>query len=187
MAAAVSERWSRLSEKGRTRFKLPETPRPGIGPPVRESFRVLGIYVRGQFLLCLILAVLYSGAFWLVHVPLWYVIGILSGCAAIIPRLGALVPIGLGVLALILADAPLKTYLVVLGIWFLIEGIKLFVLLPRLISRPLGLKELPVFAALLLGSLVFGPLGLVLAVPILAIGLVFWRHFRGKRQDENPN
>jgi predicted PurR-regulated permease PerM len=116
-------------------------------------------------------------------VPYWYVIGILGGCAAIIPRIGALVPIGLAVLALLLTGAPLKNYFIVLGVWFLIEGIKLFVLLPRLISRPLGLKELPVFAALLLGSLVFGPLGLVLAVPILAIGLVFWRHFRSKHAE----
>jgi len=164
---------------------LPETPRPGLGQPVRESFRVLGIYARGQFLLCLVLAVLYSGAFWLVHVPYWYVIGILGGCAAIIPRIGALVPIGLAVLVLLLTDAPLKNYLVVLGVWFLIEGIKLFVLLPCLISRPLGLKELPVFAALLLGSLVFGPLGLVLAIPLLAIGLVFWRHFRRTHEGES--
>ena len=72
----------------------------------------------------------------------------------------------------------MKSYLIVLGLWLLIQGIEFFVLLPRLISRPLGLKELPVFAALLLGSLVFGPIGLLLAVPVLAIGLVFWRHFR---------
>jgi predicted PurR-regulated permease PerM len=91
----------------------------------------------------------------------------------------------LAVLALLLTDAPLENYLVVLGVWFLIEGIKLFVLLPRLISRPLGLKELPVFAALLLGSLVFGPVGLVLAIPLLAIGLVFWRHFRRTHEGES--
>ncbi len=50
---------------------MPET--PGIGQPIRESFRVLGVYVRGQVLLCLILAVLYGAAFfWPVHVPYWW-------------------------------------------------------------------------------------------------------------------
>ena len=119
----------------------PET--RGLGQPVRESFRVLGLYVRGQFLLCLILAVLYSLAFWAVHVRFWYVIGILGGCAAIIPRIGSLVPVGLAVLSLELTEAPIKSYLIVLGLWLLIQGVEFFILLPRLIGRPLGLKELP--------------------------------------------
>jgi predicted PurR-regulated permease PerM len=140
----------------------------------------LGVYIRGQFLLGLILAVLYSLAFWLIHVPYWYVIGILSGAAAIVPRLGSLVPIGLGVLALVLSDAAINRYLIVLAVWLLIQGIEFFILMPRLIGRPLGLKELPVLAALLLGSLFFGPIGLLVAVPALAIGLIFWRYFRRK-------
>jgi putative heme transporter len=166
---------------------LAETPAPGIGRPVRESVRVLGIYVRGQILLCLAMAVLYSAAFfWPVHVPYWYAIGILGGSTAIIPRIGALVPLGLAVLSLDFTDAPLKNYLIVLGLWLLIQGVEVFILLPRLISRPLGLKELPVLAALLLGSLIFGPIGLLLAVPILAIGLVFWRHFRKRQTSRLP-
>jgi len=143
---------------------------------------VLGLYVRGQILLCLVLAVLYAVAFWPIRVPYWYVIGVIGGCAAIVPRIGSLVPLGLAVLALDFAAAPLKSYLLVLGVWLLIQAIEFFVLMPRLIGRPLGLKELPVLAALLLESLVFGPLGLLFAIPVLAIGLVFWRHFRRPRR-----
>ena len=149
-----------------------------MSEPVRESVRVLGIYVRGQFFLCLIMAALYCAVFWPLHVPYWYIIGILGGASAFIPRIGALVPIGLAVIALDVREAPLQSYLLALAAWVLVQLFEFFFLLPRLISRPLGLKELPVFAALLLGSLFFGPLGLVFAVPVLAIGLVFWRHFR---------
>ena len=35
------------------------------------------------------------------------------------------------------------------------------------------------FLALLAGSIFFGPIGFVLAVPILAVTNVFWRYFRG--------
>ena len=108
----------------------PEAPTPGLGQPVRESFRVLGVYVRGQFLLCLILAVLYAAAFWIAHVPYWYAIGILGGCFAIIPRIGSLVPIGLAVLALVFIQAPGERYLIVVGLWLLIQLIGFFVLLP---------------------------------------------------------
>jgi len=159
----------------------PDSLMPPAASPVRESFRVLGLYVRGQILLCMVLAVLYAAAFWPIRVPYWYVIAVISGCAAIVPRIGSLVPLGLAVLALGFTDATLKSYLLVVGVWLLIQVIEFFVLMPRLIGRPLGLKELPVLAALMLGSLVFGPLGLLFAVPVLAIGLVFWRHFRRPR------
>ncbi len=158
---------------------MPNPSSPGLGQPVRDSFRVLGIYIRGQFLLCLILGVLYSIAFWAINVPYWYVIGPLGGVAAVIPRIGSLLPLGMAVVA-VGFHAPLKSDLLVLGLWLLIQAIEFLVLIPRLISRPLGLKEWPVLLALLLGSLIFGPLGLVLAVPVLAIGLVFWRHFRNR-------
>jgi predicted PurR-regulated permease PerM len=45
-------------------------------------------------------------------------------------------------------------------------------------GRPLGLRPLLVFVALLAGSFLFGPIGFLLAVPILAVGNVFWRYFR---------
>lgn len=148
---------------------------------MRESIRVLGLYVRGQVLLSLILAVLYSAAFAAAQVPYWYAVGIIGGITAIIPRIGALIPIGLAAIALNFNNAPMRDYLMAIGLWLLIQALEFFVLLPKLIGKPLGLKELPVLAALLLGSLAFGPIGLLLAVPVLAIGLVFWRHFRKPR------
>ena len=150
--------------------------------PVRESFRLLGVYLRGQSLLCLALSALYTVAFWGIHVPFWYAIGILSGFASVIPGIGSLFPLGFAAISLALADAPVTRYLILLGAWLAILGIEYFVLLPRLIGRPLGLRELPVLAALLVGSLVFGPIGLLVAVPVLAVGTGFWRHLRRSPQ-----
>lgn len=149
-----------------------------VREPIRESFRLLGVYLRGQFLLCLALSALYTAAFGAIRVPFWYVIGVLSGFASLVPGIGSLFPLGFAAVALALADAPVTRYLILLGAWLAILGIEYFVLLPRLIGQPLGLRELPVLAALLIGSLVFGPIGLLVAVPVLAIGTVFWRHLR---------
>jgi predicted PurR-regulated permease PerM len=157
--------------------------RSGLREPIRDSFRVLGLYVRGQVLLCLIIAALYVPAFWALGVPYWHVVGILGGLTCVIPRIGSLVLLGLAVLALDFTDAPISRYLMLLAVWLLIQAVEFFVLMPRLINRPLGLKELPVLAALLLASLVFGPIGLLLAVPLLAIGTVFWRYLHRKRLD----
>jgi predicted PurR-regulated permease PerM len=157
------------------------TQRSGLRQPLADSIRVLGVYLRGQVLLGLILAALYAACFWLLHVPYWYAIGVFGGLSVVIPRIGSLIPLGLAALALDFTGASLSRYLILLGAWLVIQGLEFLVLMPRLISRPLGLKELPVFAALLLGSLVFGPIGLLLAVPALAVGMVFWRYLRRGR------
>jgi predicted PurR-regulated permease PerM len=102
----------------------------------------------------------------------------LGGFASFIPGIGSLLPLGFAAVALAFAEAPAAHYLMLLGAWLVILIIEYFVLLPRFIGRPLGLKELPVLAALLLGSLVFGPIGFLVAVPVLAVGTVFWRHIR---------
>ena len=146
--------------------------------PLRDSVRLLGLYVRGRILLCFSLAVLYAGGFWAIHVPYWIVIGPLGGMASLIPSVGSLVPVGLAGVAFLTVEAGVGSYLRLLGVWILVLAIEMFVLVPRLIGRPLGLRELPVLAALLVGSLVFGPIGLLLAVPVLAVGMVFWRHWR---------
>jgi predicted PurR-regulated permease PerM len=153
---------------------------PSIAKPYWDSIRVLGLYIRGQVLLCLILAALYAAALWSVQVPYWLIIAIVGGLAAVMPSTGSLIPLGLAVLSLDFTDAALRRYLIVLALWVVIQGITFFLLMPRLLHRPLGLKELPALAALLFGSLVFGPVGLLLAVPVLAIGLIFWRHFRSR-------
>jgi predicted PurR-regulated permease PerM len=152
--------------------------RPRLREPIRDSVRVLGLYLRGQFLLCVSLSVLYTLVFWPLDIPFWYVLGILGGVASMIPGVGSLFPLGFAALALVFAGAPLTRFLLLLGAWLVVQGIEFFVLLPRLVGRPLGLKELPVLAALLLGSLLFGPIGLLVAVPILAVATVFWRYLR---------
>ena len=156
-------------------------PNAGLRKPIRDSVRVLGLYVRGRLLLCLLLTVLYGVGFWAIHVPYWFVIGPLGGFTSLIPSVGSLISLGLAAVAFLSVEAPVGSYLLLLGVWLLVLAIEIFVLVPRLIGRPLGRTEMPVLAALLLGSLLFGPIGLLLAVPLLAVGMVFWRHWRQVR------
>ncbi len=155
---------------------------PPTGPrrvddPIRESFRVLGLYIRTQFLIAGILAVLYAIGFGIAHVPLWPVIAIIGGLSTLIPRVGSLIPFGLAVLANLIGDRNWTHLAIAFGAWVVIQGLEGFFITPRLLSKPLGLKPLPVFLALLAGSFFFGPIGLLVAVPVLAVAGVFWRYY----------
>jgi len=149
--------------------------------PVRDSFRVLGLYIRAQILIAAILTVLYAVGFAIARVPLWPVIAILGGLSSFIPRIGSLIPLGLVALANLLGDRNMTHFLIAFAAWILIQFIEGFVITPRLLSKPLGLRPLPVFLALLAASFLFGPIGVLLAVPILAVGMVFWRYFLRKQ------
>lgn len=152
-------------------------PRPPDNP-FRESLRVVGIYIRAQVIIAIVDAVLYALAFAFAHVPWWPAIAVIGSVTSFIPHIGPLVPLGLAALANLLAGHSMEDLLVIFGTWTAIQVIGWIWLTPWLLGRPLGLKPLPVFVALLAASLAFGALGVFLAVPVLAVANVFWRYFR---------
>jgi putative heme transporter len=151
---------------------------PQPSNPFRDSAFVLGRYLRAQLFIAAILAVLYAIGFGFARVPLWWCIAILGGLANFIPRVGSLVPIILAAATIAWVNWNLTHFLIAFAVWIFVQALEGFWLTPRLLSKPLGLKPLPVFIAIIAGSLLFGPLGLFLAVPVLAIAMVFYRHFR---------
>ncbi len=158
---------------------LPERP-ARVDRPFRESVRVLGIYLRAQIVIAVIITVLYAIGFFIAHVPVWPLIAILGGISSLIPRFGSLIALVLVAIAMIPAYHDLTRLLIAFGTWVIVQGLEGFVLQPVLLSKPLGLKALPVFLALLAGGMFFGPIGLLLAVPVLAVANVFWRYFRDR-------
>jgi predicted PurR-regulated permease PerM len=151
-----------------------------VDRPFRESVRVLGIYIRAQIAIAAIITVLYAIGFWIAHVPLWPLIAIMGGFSSLVPRFGSLIPLALVGIAMLLAQRDLTHFIIAFATWVIAQGLEGFVLQPILLSKPLGLKALPVFLALLVGGMFFGPVGFLLAVPVLAVVNVFWRYFRDR-------
>ncbi len=152
-----------------------------IDNPFRESVRVLGLYIRGQVVIVCIVTLLYAIGFGFAHLPLWYFFAVIAGACNVIPRIGSLIGLGIVALAAYLPHLDWQRLLIVFAIWVVVQGIEGFYLTPRILGRPLGLRPLAVFFALLAGSFLFGPIGFLLAIPLLAVANVFWRYYRGRR------
>ncbi len=148
--------------------------------PVRESVRVLGVYIRAQIAIALIVTVLYAVGFALARAPFWLLLAVIGGVSSLIPRFGSLIPLALVALSMLLANRDVTHLLIAFAAWVVVQAVEGFVLQPILLSKPLGLKALPVFLALLVGGMFFGPIGFFVAVPILAVANVFWRHARDR-------
>ncbi len=153
---------------------------PPIHNPFRESVRVLGIYVKGQVLIAALVTVLYAIGFAFAHMPWFVLVAVLAGACNVIPRIGSLIGLGIAAAIAFFTDLTLTQFLIVFATWVVVQGIEGFYLTPKLLGKPLGLRPLLVFFALIAGSALFGPLGFLLAVPVLAVANVFWRYFQEK-------
>ena len=146
-----------------------------------EVGRTLGGYVAGQTKIAAILACLYSIGYALSGVPLWLLLGIVSGSLNFIPVFGSLIALALTAGAVLLGDGSLWNYIGVLITFVTVQALEGFWLSPRILGRRVGLSAWHVFFAVFLGGAAFGPLGVLFAVPILAVLAVVWRRASRKR------
>ena len=133
---------------------------------------MLGQYLRGQILVMLILAVFYSVALALARFDLALPVGVFTGLAVFIPYVGFGLGLLLALLAGVLQFAGLYGVLVVALIYGLGQLLESFVLTPRLVGERIGLSPLTVIFALLAFGHLFGFVGVVIALPVSALGVV---------------
>ena len=136
---------------------------------------VLSTYVRSQLLIALVMGVLYAAGFFLLQVPLALTLGLLTGLLNFVPYLGTLTGLGLSLAFLTLNGAALPQLLALLLVFVLVQSIEGYYLTPKLLGSHLDLHPLLVLVGLMIGGNLFGLLGFILAIPLLAITLVLLR------------
>jgi predicted PurR-regulated permease PerM len=98
-----------------------------------------------------------------------------------IPVFGSILGLALTAYAVLLGDGGVWNYAGVLITFVVVQGLEGFWLSPRILGRRVGLSPLYVFVAVLVGGAVFGPIGILLAVPVLAVLAVIWRRAAKRR------
>ncbi len=140
-----------------------------------EVFRTLGHFFRARLIIAAILGVVHAVAFYAVHMPLWWLGGLLVGTLSLIPYFGFVA----GALAVtLIAALGGMTGAGMLWVWLILAGgqlLETFYLTPRILGRKLSLHPALVFFAVLLGGVLFGPLGAFLAAPVAAVAVLLWK------------
>lgn len=146
---------------------------------VGECHSVLGAFVKGQFLVMLLLGIVYAVGLQLIGLEVGLIIGMIAGLASIIPYLG----FGVGIIAAIIASLfqfgldwmQLALVVVVFMIGQAVEG---YVLQPFLLGDKIGLSPVAVVFAVLAGAQLAGFLGMLIALPVAAVIVVLLKHAR---------
>ncbi len=141
-----------------------------------DLYMVMRQFFRGQFLVCIILSVLYTALFAFVGVRYSLVLGIFAGFANIVPYLGPM----LGTLfpMLIASFQSREMVFVVLFLSFVVQQIEGYVISPWILGRRrVDLHPLIIILAVLAGARFFGLNGIIFAIPIAGSIRVLIRHF----------
>jgi len=142
----------------------------------RESSDMLGGFLRGQFLVMLILGVMYGFGLWLVGLDLGILIGIIAGLLTFVPYLGPASGIVLGCIAALVQYGDWKHVAGVLVVFGIGQVIESYWLTPKLVGDRIGLHPVAVIFAVLAGGQLFGFLGMLLALPVAAVANVLLRY-----------
>ncbi|MGH9942138.1 MAG: AI-2E family transporter [Pyrinomonadaceae bacterium] len=135
----------------------------------------LAAYIRAQLTACLLIGVICSVGFFLIGVPYWLALGIIAGLFEFIPLAG---PLAVAILAAIVASfgSPSKAVLVLLFLGVL-RVVHDYVIYPRIIGQGIHLHPLAVVLAILCGEELAGLAGIFLAIPVVAVVSVTYRHW----------
>ncbi len=157
------------------------TPQPARTAFVLDTVqRIVGGYIRGQFLLAVLIGVLVGGGMFVFHVPYAVLLGVLAFILEFIPVLGTLISGAICVLiALTQGWVIALLVLIYFVVMHVIEG---DVVGPRIVGKAVGLHPVVSLAALVAGSELFGIWGALFASPVAgvlqALIIAIWTSWR---------
>lgn len=130
-------------------------------------------FVRGKIIMAVYVGVTTSIVLFLMGIDFAIVIGFITGVADIIPYIGPFLGFAPAVFFAYL-DNPIKTIWV--GAFFLfIQWAENNILAPKIIGESTGIHPLIILVSIIIGGGIFGILGMILAVPVVAILLILIR------------
>ncbi len=160
-------------------METPEQPESG-GRLARDIGRVLIHYVSAQIRICLILVVVYAVGFALLQVPWWPAMALLCGFGHAIPMFGAVAAAAIAAAVTWIARGPYPAA-GVMGVFAGAQVLEGLWLTPRIMGRHLNLSPWWVFLGALAAGMMFGFLGMLLAIPAMAVAAVVWRFVQARR------
>jgi len=138
----------------------------------------IGLWLRGQSFLCLIIGTLSFIGLSVLKVEYALILGLIAGLTEFIPVLG---PILGSIPAIFIAfnQSPILAVFVFL-LYFIIQRIENDFLVPTVMSKTVGVNPLVSIIALLIGGKLGGFVGMLLAIPVVTVIGVIVEYFFGE-------
>ena len=147
---------------------VPQAQRENIRAIFGEIENKVGGYVRGIFLLSLIVGSMALLAYWIIGLPYAFPLAILAGIFEAIPIVGPV----LGALPAVMIALGMGDSSLLLGViiaTLLIQGVENYLLAPRILGHSVGVNPVVTLLALVAFTSLLGFAGALLAIPLAAV------------------
>lgn len=162
-------------------FLKPET-RKDIVYLLGEFVNIMVAFFRGQLVIASIQGMLFAVGFSIVGLKYGAVIGITLGFLNIVPYLGNIIGLATALpIAFFQDGGGLGRVAAVLAVFALVQAIEGYFLTPKIMGDRTGLHPVVIIIAIFFwGTALSGISGMILAIPLTAFLVVFWRLAREK-------
>ena len=149
----------------------------------QDVSRTLAAYTRAQLTACIFIGVVCSAGFALLGIPSPLVLGLIAGFFEFVPLIG---PLLIGIIAAVVGGLHGGSTSALLVILFLavLRVFQDYFIYPKLIGQGIHLHPLAVIVAILAGAELAGIAGIFLAIPVVAVLTVSYRHWLEHRGSE---
>lgn len=144
--------------------------------------QALNHYFYGMIIECTILGTLCFIAMTIFGFPYALLISVVVGVTQIVPIIGPWVSALFGALIILVSDPSRVIWFIVLVL--VVQQIEANVFYPRVVGNAVGLSGIWVMIAVLLGSGLFGVVGIVLCVPVMAVLYTLVSEWVNRRVEE---
>lgn len=157
-------------------YVTPRKWRKSLQRYVKDVDHTFGSFIRGQLLVSLSVAIISMVGLWVIGVPYPILLGLFIGAADLIPYFGAFIGAIPAVVVALLESWQLGLFATIFIV--VLQQIEGNLLSPLIVGKTLHLHPMLIIIALLVGIETGGVIGLLVAVPALAIGKVTLLHLR---------
>ncbi len=137
-----------------------------VADVVKKIATKAGNWFRGQIMLCSIIAIFDLICLYLLGIPYFLTLAVISGMLEFIPTIGPIIAGAIAVLVA-LSVSPIKALLVIV-LYVVVQQLENTFIVPKIMQKAVGLSPVVIIFAILIGAKLFGIIGVILSVPIAA-------------------
>jgi predicted PurR-regulated permease PerM len=157
----------------------------------------VGGFFRGQLLVAVFVGLASMLVLYIVGLPFWALVGLLTGLFNLIPLIGPIIGSAIAALVALTTSEPDAGFLIhpepgfqlalasVLGL-LLVQQIDNHIISPNVVARTVKLHPVTVMLSLLAGGTLLGLWGMLLAVPVVATVKILLMHYWDTRSSWPP-
>jgi predicted PurR-regulated permease PerM len=158
-------------------FGKDETAQNNLEHAIVEASKIGRNYVLGNLLLIIVLTIINTTGLLIIGIDYPLFFGFLPALFCIIPYIGSLMGASIVLIFAMFNYDSIFYPISVIGLFWFSQLLESNVLNPKIIGENLKLNVLFVIIFLMIGQLMWGVAGLILAVPMMAIFKVYCKHF----------